>query len=527
MINIKDKLNRTSVLIKRSNDAKVEYVTTDRFETDVVALNDQITNLDKALDNVTTIDDFNTSIDNLNNDIDFILHKVEELEDQNIAYNKGYTNGYTDGNEQGYTNGIADQKAKLTSITIKRNGNYVNENGYNEVIVDVPTNNNGDYDTGYSEGYSTGYGKGTADGITSQKAKLTNITITKNGTYETEDGYSKVIVYVPNNGGGDGTSFDYSVIGYSADVSNVINSKQNEDIAYSQTLYNKWDPNSTYAYDFFREDDRLVYAPLVDTSNLVEMQSMFADCTSLRIVPNLNTNNVNSMFNMFGRCNNLETVLITNYSTVTSMYNMFEGCTSFKEFNNITTTNVENMERMFYDCETLEKVRLDATSCVNMEFMFAYCGKLKEIELINTGNCTNMAFCFLWCGNLTSIPPINTYRVESLNSAFSSCAKLKSVPKIKCHNLKNITSIFHNSNEVTELGGFENLMISWNDAFGLANLSKLTYQSVMNVINNLYDFRANGDNSTTKLLKLHRNSLAMLSDDDIAIATNKGWILTT
>lgn len=717
MITVKDKLNRTSVLIKRSNDVEVEYVTTDRLETDVVALNDQITSLDRALDNVTTKDDFNTSIDYLNNDIDFILHKVEKLEDEAIegqktAYNKGYregtekgyANGYTEGNEQGYntglnvgiqqgydngynkgtedgyTNGVSDQKAKLQPITIKRNGNYVNENGYNEVIVDVPTNDDGDYDTGYSEGYSTGYGKGTADGITvqkakltnititkngtyvredgyndilvevpisedgsydegyeagltagdtqgylrgmteqkaklrpitiikngtysndngynnivvdvptendgdydigysegynegytkgnndgytkgsndgydngydkgaedgytngynkgneqgytsgiaDQKAKLTNITITKNGTYETEDGYSSVIVNVPNNGGGgDGTSFDYSVIGYSAEIANAINTKQNEDIAYSQALYNKWDPNSKYPNNFFDGDDRLVYAPLVDTSNLVEMYNMFDNCISLRIVPNLNTNNVNSMFNMFGGCKNLETVFITNYSTVTSMDNMFEECTSFKEFDNITTTNVEDMGRMFYGCETLEKVRLDATSCVSMEFMFYNCKKLKEIELINTGKCNNMEYCFRGCRNLTSIPPINTYRVVSLNGAFSDCTKLKSVPKINCANLGVISDIFFNSNEVTELGGFENLRINWNDSYGLANCPKLTYQSVMNVINNLYDFRANGD-TTTKTLKLHSNSLAMLSNDDIAIATTKGWILT-
>jgi hypothetical protein len=46
----------------------------------------------------------------------------------------------------------------------------------------------------------------------------------------------------------------------------------------------------------------------------------------------------------------------------------------------------------------------------------------------------------------------------------------------------------------------------------------------MNVINNLYDRATAGLSVLT--LKLHANHLAMLTDDEKAIATNKGWIIS-
>lgn len=41
--------------------------------------------------------------------------------------------------EEAYEQGKADQKALLTSTTINRNGTYTRENGYNEVVVNVPS----------------------------------------------------------------------------------------------------------------------------------------------------------------------------------------------------------------------------------------------------------------------------------------------------------------------------------------------------------------------------------------------------
>lgn len=80
-----------------------------------------------------------------------------------------------------YDEGVADQKAKLTSTTFTENGNYTREDGWNAVQVNVDT--------------VTPYNNGVAD----QKAKLTSLNVTQNGTYRREDGYNEVVVNVPSS----------------------------------------------------------------------------------------------------------------------------------------------------------------------------------------------------------------------------------------------------------------------------------------------------------------------------------------
>ena len=87
--------------------------------------------------------------------------------------------------EDAYENGVADQKAKLTSATFTENGTYNREDGWNTVQVNVDT--------------VTPYNEGVEDGKDAQKALMTNLTAVSNGTYNREDGYNEVIVNVPSD----------------------------------------------------------------------------------------------------------------------------------------------------------------------------------------------------------------------------------------------------------------------------------------------------------------------------------------
>ena len=111
-----------------------------------------------------------------------------------------FNNGVEAGYNQGKIDGIDEQKSKLESINITENGTYSREDGYNEIVVDVP-DLNGSYDEGYEQGHTEGYNEGKTDGINEQKGKLSQITISENGTYAKEDGYNKVIVNVPDLNG--------------------------------------------------------------------------------------------------------------------------------------------------------------------------------------------------------------------------------------------------------------------------------------------------------------------------------------
>ena len=86
-------------------------------------------------------------------------------------------------------------------LEVVRDGEYTfikNEPIYGEgeliktVYVNVP-DLNGSYDEGYAQGKT--------DGINEQKSKLESINITENGTYTKEDGYNEIVVDVPTGGG--------------------------------------------------------------------------------------------------------------------------------------------------------------------------------------------------------------------------------------------------------------------------------------------------------------------------------------
>lgn len=117
---------------------------------------------------------------------------TEGYEQGNIA---GYENGFVEGNATGYANGVndgkAEQKALLEPITITENGVYSTEDGYSEVTVNIE-DTNGSYDVGYSEGYDAGIEEGTANAgeIIAETARV--LDITENGIYTSK--YSEPII---------------------------------------------------------------------------------------------------------------------------------------------------------------------------------------------------------------------------------------------------------------------------------------------------------------------------------------------
>ena len=163
------------------------------------------------------------------------------------GYDEGYSKGHQEGVAEGYADGVATQKSKLQDITITENGVYDREDGYKHIVVNVPAsaeaegytiniNENGTFtyapqegvvwnsvtvianvpteggyqegynagyaagrEAGYTEGYTAGKADGKAEGIAEQKAKLSSIEITANGTYEKEDGYNRVVVNVESH----------------------------------------------------------------------------------------------------------------------------------------------------------------------------------------------------------------------------------------------------------------------------------------------------------------------------------------
>ena len=238
------------------------------------------------------------------------------------------------------------------------------------------------------------------------------------------------------------------------------------------------------------------YCPFFDTSNVTDMTDMFRECTSMISIPKIDTSKVTKMTSMFYKCSSLNTIP------------------------QIDTSNVTNMGGMFSDCMSLTTIPLLNTSKVtNMSGMFSDCRSLTTIPRIDTSKVTDIDNMFYNCSSLTYISQIDTSKVKFMSNVFYNCSSLTSIPLLHVNNVTDMSGILWRCRSVKYLGGFQGLRISITSGF-LDQCPDLTVESLMNVINNL-------DTAYKQTLKFGSTNLDKLTPQQKAIATNKGWTLTT
>lgn len=199
---------------------------------------------------------------------------------------------------------------------------------------------------------------------------------------------------------------------------------------------------------------------------------------------------------------------------------MFSGNTGIISIPCYDTSKAKEMYQMFGSCSALVTIPLlDTSTATNMELMFAECTGLKEIPLLNTQNVTTMGHMFTNCKALQTIPPLNTSKVTNFYRIFDGCTNLVTIPLLDASSITNTSLGFRNTSKLEYFGGLKNLKV----ALDLSTSTKLTHDSLMNVINNLYDLASNGLSAQT--LTLGETNLAKLTEEEQAIAVNKGWTL--
>lgn len=275
----------------------------------------------------------------------------------------------------------------------------------------------------------------------------------------------------------------------------------------------------------------LTKIPLLDTSNVTNISFLFQNCSNLKNIPLLDTSNVIDMKGMFQDCSSLKTIPMLNTSNVTEMDYLFERDSLLTEIPLLNTVNVTRMPYLFSNCSLLETIpKLETGNVTVMKSMFKGCSSLKQIPLLNTKSCNNMEYMFSECSSITEIPELDTSNVITMWYMFFKCTSLTTVPMLDASKIINVYNMFNNCSSLVTLGGLKNLGMSyptnWIDNVSEATLNLsdsplLTHDSLMNVINNLYDIKSKGVKPQT--LKLGNTNKAKLTTEEIAIATNKGW----
>lgn len=189
----------------------------------------------------------------------------------------------------------------------------------------------------------------------------------------------------------------------------------------------------------------------------------------------LDTSQVTSMAEAFYQCN-LSSIVLTNVDTsnVTDMRSMFDGCTNLKslDLSSFDTSNVTDMKSMFEQCDLLETL---------------------DLSSFDTSQVTNMGWMFYSCDNLTNL-----------------------YVNFNTNNVKVLTNIFYYSYKLTNVvGKFEGTKFDLD-----LSDCPLTAASAMVFINGLATV------TETRRLTLSRTSYDSLTNEQIAIATSKGWTVT-
>lgn len=224
---------------------------------------------------------------------------------------------------------------------------------------------------------------------------------------------------------------------------------------------------------------------------------------------------------------------LMNTSKSISFNGTFHNCNELRFVNNIDTSSTQSTSYMFSNCPNIKKIPyMDLGANTSMDYMFHNCSSLRYLPHLNTQNVRNMDSCFYGCTNLIEIPSLDTRYLEFANNAMYHCVSLRYIPLLDFGNMYSMMYFFSSGEEVefhdlTDLGGFENLG-KFEHAGGmdygfLSRLPNLTHQSLMNVINNLYDRKSAGYYEL--YIDFGSKNLAKLTDDEISIAVNKGWVL--
>ena len=255
---------------------------------------------------------------------------------------------------------------------------------------------------------------------------------------------------------------------------------------------------------------------------------VFYDCTGLTEIKGIetwNTSEVTNMSNMFKNCKKLTSLDLSRFDTskVTNMNDMFNGCSGLTsiDLSGFDTSKVTSMTYMFYACKSLTSLdlsRFDTSEVTSMAYMFSSCNNLTSLDLsgFDTGKVTSMAYMFYACSGLTSLDlsMFDTSEVIYMANMFNGCSKLTSLDLsgFNTSNVTNMSSMFEKCSSLTNLDSMQNISVSLDLSDTILDVT-----SLLDVIDNLTTV------TTTQTLTLGSTLLAKLTEDQIAIATNKGW----
>ncbi len=305
------------------------------------------------------------------------------------------------------------------------------------------------------------------------------------------------------------------------------------------------DPSEISAQNMFLNCTALTTVGNVTSTYAANVSSMFRNCSALETIGDvvLDTSYASSMIAqymfagtaiqqrsitlnkptdcnyMFRQCTSLNYAPSMDYTKVTNAIGMFYGCTRFGAIYGIDLANATNITNLYYGCSNaytpFSNTVIKAPNATLAGSLFRNCTNLQRYDVdLDLPAATNVTYMFRDCTSLTTVGNINIPVAVNTNSMFINCTSLTAVGTITAPASNAHTQMFGNCNNLTTIGG---LVFSQ----GTVDLSTcpLTRESFLNIANSLLE----STSPTTSGLSLSDTTKSLITDEDIAIVTAKGW----
>lgn len=403
---------------------------------------------------------------------------------------------YNNAMEIGYNNGISEQKSKLEQITITENGTYSKEDGYNEVIVDVP-DVNGSYDVGYNDGYNIGYDEGVekgvndAGGIIAETARV--LDVTENGIYLSQ--YSEPVIPDVTGYNDDGTPFyDYAKLNSAIYDTNITANPKKTKIEIwwnnegANTLNESYiigvnRGSNVFFYFNLRWNDGSYEARIGGSSIKFELNEIGWYHFEMSTADGFYINgekkgnfklNINDVETQTIRINGED---INNPSVNTSIngkFGMIKITTDGIEniiiptadgFKNITTNELlpifkngsyeykeENIR--YGEGNLIKTINVNVPPKINVGMSGLKFGRSTFTELpsyLDFSDINDMSGMFSSCNRLKTIPQLNTSIVTNMKEIFHYCESLTTIPQLDTSNVTDMERMFNGCRTLTTI----------------------------------------------------------------------------
>lgn len=192
-----------------------------------------------------------------------------------------------------------------------------------------------------------------------------------------------------------------------------LNSKFSDDSTTKNVFINAegLPSNDVYLSTLFEYDNVIENIEIINSSHIIKFNNAFKNMKHLKTLI-IDTSGARELKYMFFR-NAIENPPYLNTSNAIDVNSMFYECTNLKYIPPYDFSNVTNMYGTFWGCSNITSIPyLDTHNVTDVRYCFAQCTKLKTVPLLNFSNVTNTHLAFGECPSLTDVGGFTGLKVD-------------------------------------------------------------------------------------------------------------------